>query len=289
MTQGRRIIINADDFGLAAVVNEAVAEAHERGVLSSATIMANMPGFEEAARIAKGHPRLGVGVHLNLLRGAPLSDPTGIRTLVDRRGRFPGSAAEVWKRFALRRIDPDELDRELSAQIRRAIDAGILPTHVDSEKHVHALIPALFKRICDVALRFGIRRIRVIREPFEFLRGMPRPGLAQAAKLLLLNRHGFWCARVAMRRGMRAADAFFGVAMTGRMTSEVYRTLFPALPEGTTEAMCHPAASEGAFASIGERSWLDRLGRAEYRALVDPAVREALEESGVSLATYGEL
>lgn len=288
MTEAR-VIINADDFGLSSPVNEAVAEAHEHGVLSSATIMANMPGFDEAVRIARGHPALGVGVHINLLRGAPLSDPTSVRSLVDGRGRFLGSVAAIWKRFVLQRIDPHHIERELSAQIRRVIDAGIVPTHVDSEKHLHAVIPSLFKRLCDVAIRCGICRIRVVREEPERFRGVPRARLVPFLKMLLLNRHASWCAHVARRQGMRFADRFFGIARTGGMTPGVYRALFAELAEGSIEVMCHPAVSEDAFVSVGERSWLDRLSVAEYRALIDPAVREAFGRSGARLIHYGEL
>ncbi len=69
----RRIIINADDFGLCDGVNEAVAQAHSDGILTSATIMVNMPAAEKAVKIAKKLPSLGIGVHLNLTEGRPIS------------------------------------------------------------------------------------------------------------------------------------------------------------------------------------------------------------------------
>ena len=82
MSTPAKIIINADDFGLNSAVNEAVLASAESGILSSATVMANMPGFFEATRGALSYPRLGVGVHLNLI-GPVLNSqahgPAGLR------------------------------------------------------------------------------------------------------------------------------------------------------------------------------------------------------------------
>lgn len=287
MTASRRVIINADDFGLSSGVNEAVAEAHERGILSSATIMANMPAFEEAARIAKAHPQLGVGIHFNLLRGRPLSGR--VPSLVGPDGAFLESALAIWRRALLGGLSGEEIEEELAAQAERAKASGIAPTHADSEKHLHLLIPEIGGAACRVAKRFGIRAIRVVREGSWRAPGLPRPFAAQRCKRILLNWRGKVFALRALKHGLLFPDRFFGVAFAGRMTPELYHALFAALPEGTTEIMCHPATS--ALASEGARSpsWLDRHRPGEYRALLDPAVREALEKNGARLVTYADI
>ena len=75
-SRARKIIINADDFGMSAEANKAIVEAFEKNVISSTTLMANMSGFNEACELAHRHRLLGkIGVHLNLTSGYPLSEP----------------------------------------------------------------------------------------------------------------------------------------------------------------------------------------------------------------------
>jgi len=88
----RRLIINADDFGLTAGVNRAILEAHEHGVVTSATLMANGQAFEDAIALAQSRPGLGVGCHVVLVDGASLLDETAVRSLLDRGGNRSGHA-----------------------------------------------------------------------------------------------------------------------------------------------------------------------------------------------------
>ncbi|HPQ81384.1 MAG TPA: ChbG/HpnK family deacetylase [bacterium] len=289
MKKFTRIIVNADDFGQSSAVNEAVMAACENGVLTSATIMANMPGFEEAARGAASMQKLGVGVHLNILRGVPLSEPSRIRSLVCRRGCFLDSAGAFLARALSGRIDYDDVEAEFAAQIGRVIDFGITPTHLDSEKHLHIAFPRIGRIACALAKRFGIGAVRIVREPVSLLRGMPKASLSQTFKLMILNRQGSALTRVASGLGLAFADRSFGVALAGRMDADIYRRLFRAVSEGSMEIMCHPATSGNASAGARSVGWLDRFRAEEYRALVDPAVKEALAASGSVLINYGDL
>src|SRR6202142_1037144 len=82
-----RLILNADDFGLTRGINRAIAELHEAAALTSATLMANGPAFDAAVTIAHAHPNLGVGCHIVLTDGVPLSPPHTIPTLLGRDNR----------------------------------------------------------------------------------------------------------------------------------------------------------------------------------------------------------
>ena len=130
----RRVIINADEMGIDEPRSRGILEAHEKGVVTSASIMANSPHLENLAALLRGHPGLGVGVHLNLTDGSPiLSHP---RTLADRQGQF-FQKAEARRRLMEGRLDLEEIRSEFDLQIRRAKDAGIEPTHLDSLHHIH--------------------------------------------------------------------------------------------------------------------------------------------------------
>ena len=132
------MIVNGDDFGQNQLANRGVVDAFARGLISSTTIMANQPGFEEAIELAHSH-RLGahLGIHLVLTEGLPLTEPIRRRPrFCDGEGAFrmwePG--ARPW-RFG--REDRDCLVEELVAQVNRVRAAGFAVTHVDSHHQVH--------------------------------------------------------------------------------------------------------------------------------------------------------
>jgi len=150
----RCIIINADDFGLTKGINKAVRQAHSEGVLTSTTLMANMPAAQQAVEIAKELPRLGVGVHLNLLEGQPVSNESSVKQMLCRQGRFVRSAAALAVKAALSKNVRKAIKIELEAQIRRVIDYGIKPTHLDSHKHIHCF-PCIFPIVCGLAESLG--------------------------------------------------------------------------------------------------------------------------------------
>jgi predicted glycoside hydrolase/deacetylase ChbG (UPF0249 family) len=139
-------------------VNRAVAEAWERGILTSATLMVNMPAFEDAVRVARAHPSLGVGVHLNLTSGTPVAAAGSVPALTGPEGRF-SPLGTVLKRLSLAQLDLAQVEVELAAQIERALAAGIAVTHLDSHHHVHSH-PALHGLVIGLARRYGIRAVR---------------------------------------------------------------------------------------------------------------------------------
>ncbi|MFC3420016.1 chitin disaccharide deacetylase [Salinicoccus hispanicus] len=128
-----KFIINADDFGYSRAVNYGIIDAHTEGVLTSTTLMTNMPGAQHAFELAKSHPSLGIGVHLTLTCGRPLLDSH--HTLVDSNGDFK----KLHHYQAKFHVDPDELYDEWQAQIEKFLSTGLRPTHLDSHHHVNNL------------------------------------------------------------------------------------------------------------------------------------------------------
>ena len=153
------IIVNADDFGQSSIVNRAIVACFDRGLISSATMMANMPGFDEACGLAISSQLTDrIGVHLNLTDGWPLlpelrSNPA----LCDGSGRF--------RRFRSRLLSKSDramIAAEVGAQIQRCRAAGLPLTHADSHQHVHNE-PMVFLAIQPVLKRLGIRHLRISR------------------------------------------------------------------------------------------------------------------------------
>lgn len=126
----KRLVINADDFGFTKGVTEGIIEGYERGIIRSATALCNMPQIEYAAGLARNNPGLGVGVHLTLTLGKPLTEN---KTLTDERNLFHDKKL-IWSK----KIDPKEVYHEFKAQIERYIKVfGRRPTHLDGHHGVH--------------------------------------------------------------------------------------------------------------------------------------------------------
>ena len=235
-----RVILQADDFGRDAPTTDAVLRCIEHGTITSATLMTNMPGTEAALGLARGlGRRVSVGVHLNLCEGRPL---TSARTLVSRSGWFR-SRATVLRQAAAARLDSDALEAEMVAQVRRARDAGVEISHLDSHKHLH-VVPGISAIVARVARRFEIGHVRC----------PARLGLAGGAG------SSTWAnvlcrtlaARIARRSftaaGLRSPDAFVDlrqlVTRSPHLDARRVRRLF-AGGNRCIEVMCHPAASGG--------------------------------------------
>jgi len=278
----RKIIVNADDFGLCAPVNEGIILAHRRGILTSATLMVNTPGFDQAVALARETPTLGVGLHLNIVRGRPLSLPDKIPSLIGPDGRFPADAGRILRKLYFGRIKAAEIERELRAQIEKGLATGLPLTHLDSEKHMHAAPPVL-KIVLRLGREYGFRKIRFIRE----LAVTRHPVLSLKAAYLSAG-----CAL--MKRRLREAgfvitDRFYGICNSGRMSAARYRDIFRRGGEGTAEIGVHPGfQTPELFAVEAEvgRYYINAFREGELQALLDPGLPAIARRSGVELVNF---
>lgn len=269
----RRLVINADDFGFTRDVNDGIIEAHRRGVLGAATVMANGAAFDHAAELARRNPSLDVGCHLTLIGGDSVLDPA--RAL-------PSSAPELLHAIAWGGID---LDAELAAQIQKILSAGIPATHLDTHKHTH-LAPPVLGAVARVSSRFGIPWVR---RPFDlplFAGRSAAPwNMRAAARVLPLVRRRF--DRVLKEHGCRTTDYFAGFLVTGRFRTADLVDLVRSLPEGTTEFMCHPGYCTGELR--GAHTRLKESRERELEALVARETIQAIREAGVELVAFRDL
>ncbi len=280
----KRVIINADDFGLCNGVNKAVAQAHTDGVLTSATIMANMSAADEAIKIAKQLPNLGVGVHLNLFEGQPLSKDSCIDCLLDAGGSFALSPAKLSLLSIGRHKIRNAIRTELAAQIQWVIDNGLKPTHLDSHKHIHCF-PAIFPIVCDLARRFEIAAIRFTFEPKQ-LTAMPWPlpseGGRKRAKavrtMAKINR--------IQNSAFLKTNCLLGVAHTGKIDVNFFKAVTLYNLAATAEVMTHPGLADG----LNQRQTrLLHQRKAELEALCNERTKQYFENAGIKLVHYGKL
>jgi hopanoid biosynthesis associated protein HpnK len=282
-----RLIVQADDFGLSEAVNRAVIAAHENGIVTATSLMAGGEAFEHAVALAKECPTLDVGVHLTLTEQQPVAAAGTVRSLVGADGRFAPHAVQFAKRYLRGEIALAEVRTELDAQIRRVLDHGLVPSHLDGHQHVHVL-PGIARIVAELARTYGIRAVRY---PAERLRGYMLRDLAGLKDLagakrvfeqLVVGGLSF----LSPLRALRRADRFVGFYFGGRLDERNLRTVLEHLPaRRTIELMCHPGLDDPASRyGHWHYAWA-----AETAALSSPRIREMLEARGVRLIGYREL
>jgi chitin disaccharide deacetylase len=286
----RRLIVNADDFGLTQGVNRAVVEANSSGIVTSSTLMANGQAFEDAIRCAASASRLSVGCHVVLVDGLPVLGERKTPTLSDKKtqdGRFYESLSGMALRATLGRVDADEMEAEVTAQIRKLQSAGIVVSHLDTHKHTH-VFPAVLRPLLRAARTCGVPAIRNPFGPVRFSSLAKYPTLwKRYSQVTVLNRLGGRFRRSVLDAGMLTTDGTVGIVATGAMDSSIFRSIIDSLPEGTWEFVCHPGYNDVDLDGI--RTRLRESRAEELRLLTSPEAREILDRSGVELISYCEL
>jgi len=287
----RRLIINADDFGLTSGVNRAIVDAHDHGVVTSATLMANARASDEAVRLARSHLRLGVGCHLVLVDGSPISDPARLTSLVRAgSGRFHHGLPGLGISALTARLDPEQVEAEASTQIRWLQSHQLDVSHVDAHKHAH-ILPAVLTGVLCAARACGIRAVRNPFEPAWSLttaHANARPALWKrfvAVRSLRILRASF--REQVARAGLRTTDGTVGIVVTGFLDAPSFRRIVEHLPEGTWELVCHPGYDDEELRASGTRLLQSRAS--ELALLSSPQTRELLVRHNVDLISYRDL
>jgi chitin disaccharide deacetylase len=285
----KRLIVNADDFGLTHGVNRAIAACHQRGIVSSATLMATGACFDEAVAMAAQLPRLGVGCHVVLVDGEPLLPASQVRSLLaPGTNRFYHSIGEVLRAVAVGRFRAEEVEAEAGAQLARLRGSGIEVSHFDSHKHTH-MFPSLLRPLLRAASAHGVMSVR---NPFE------APGAvswreARLSKTLLVRKaetallrawlYGRWLPTV-RAAGFTTTDGSLGIAATGTLDEARLRAMLKQMRAGTWELVCHPGYNDGELAAI--RTKLRESREVEMRALLTMDPVELCDEYGAELVTF---
>ena len=248
-----RLIVNADDFGLTAGVNRAIAELHRAGVLTSTTLMARAAATAEAIAIARATPTLGVGCHVVLVDGEAALPPREIPTLIDpRTGRFQPTLGAFLQRLLTGRIRSAEIEAEAAAQIAFLQSQGVALTHIDAHKHVH-IFPAVLRPVLSAAKALGIRAVRNPFEPQWSLRATSGAPWLRRAEVSLLR-----CLEPAFRRivaeeGFSTTNGALGVLATGTLDAAAVASLLQRLPSGVWELVTHPGYNDADLAQARTR------------------------------------
>jgi predicted glycoside hydrolase/deacetylase ChbG (UPF0249 family) len=291
----RRLIINADDFGLTSSVNRAIAECHQQGVVTSTTLMATGSALADAAGLSTCMPKLSVGCHVVLVDGVPVLPAGQVQSLAcaENGTAFAPTLGGFLQRVATGRFAEEDIEAEATAQFQKLQSTGVAISHFDSHKHTH-IYPSVLRPLLRAARACGIRALRnpfVPSRPlaFEELRGRPflwkRYLQVRALRRFLPAFH-----ELVAEHDMVAPDGCVGVIETGFLDEKLFaatvRAISETLPEGTWEMVCHPGYNDAGLAGV--RTRLRESRELEFRVLTSGTAREMLERSGVQLISYRE-
>ena len=276
MTRNRLLIVNADDYGLSVSTSHTIVELHEVGVVTSTSALVLAPGFAPTARLIAGHPTLGVGVHLCLVGPDPaVLSAREIPTLVGRRGQLAPSWHRLLPRLLAGRVDPADVERELTAQVQLALDHGLRPTHLDSHQHLH-LWPGISTASVNVARRFGIQAVRC---PESRSWKTERPPVSVMSTLLR---------RELAAAGLVTTERFAGLDESGKAVADRFDRVMSRVPATVTsfEFGVHPSV-DGDLERARYR-WRHR-GSDEAAGLARMGLRDRLQAAGWHLGTFAHL
>ncbi|MDP9266565.1 MAG: ChbG/HpnK family deacetylase [Chloroflexota bacterium] len=235
-----------------------ILEAHRNGIVRSASLLVTYPESAEAAGLAACERGLEVGLHLDLVGAGPAADPSAVRSIVDREGRFHPLGVFV-RRILTGRVRASDIATEVRAQARRARSFGISPLAWDSHRHVH-LIPFVARVVGALAREEGVRWLRRGRSPRAARGWKPR-----ALSISTLASEGFF-------RGIPGNDWYLDLSSWRPQPDPATLGRLP-MTRGSGELGCHPGEIDDrpdpADALAGRRV-------AELALLTEPAVLAAL-------------
>ncbi len=264
----KRLIVTADDVGLHRGMTDGAIQAHESGIVTACSVVANGAAFNHAVERLRDYPKLSVGIHLALVEERPVA--ADVESLLGAGGLLHGGYYDFVPRYFARRVRIDEVEREFRAQIEAVLAAGITLRHANGHQHLH-LLPRVFSVVQRLAEEYRIPYVRIVDEKKRG-RGLRDMSVA------ILSRLG----RAARARSrVRTNDRTIGVTPAGHVSTAALIALLDDV-DGVTELVCHPGVAESELHQAYDWGY---EWEAETRALCDPALREAIASRGIELVT----
>lgn len=252
----RQLIINADDFNLTLGVSRGILRAHDEGIVTSTTLLINLPLEETVIREIKKRRNLGAGLHLNVTLGKPVNRPSQVPTLVKEESRFRRPMDYLRKMPSLK-----EVLLEYEAQVQTFRECfGRLPDHLDTHHHLHDY-PLFWKALSSLAEKWKlpVRRSRIFQ--IKSFNGL--------------------------LKGVKTTDYLFGnLEARYHWEPKSFWGIVENLPEGTSEIACHPGFCDHNLREISSF----REGReAEFKLFSNHTLRRRISDLGIDLIRFNQI
>jgi len=269
----KKLIVCADDFGLTKGINKGIVSAYSEGIVTRTSIIANGDAFDHAVLLSGKNKGLKVGIHLTLIEERPINEPKNIRSLIGEDGKLHANYRIFVLRYALRKIDVNEVYAEWESQIKKVLSSGIVINHIDSHQHLH-MLPGIFEKTLDLASKYKINKIRIhyhnivdIRTVKEFLLAF----LSSMHRKRVLN------------SGISTAEHFWGLQHGGNTSESDIIKFIDNVKFGTTEMMCHPG--------YADNKYCQKYGHWKYnpeeelKVLTSDLIKEKLKDKNIKLVS----
>ena len=278
----KQLIINADDLGLTPAVNRGIVRAFRDGIVTSASLLVTGSAFEGAVALARENPDLDVGLHLALVEEQAVLGRDVLPTLVDQTGRLPRNSTEFIQRAVLGRINWDDVEREIAAQIALFQKTALRLSHVDSHQHLH-----MFSPVFEIVRRLTRAMDNVwIRNAVGPWRKSPDVSMRRWLQRLGLNLTSISVTRLGRQLRPQMPDGLYGFEQGGCLTGPALKKIFQRIPHGLYELVCHPGEDD-ADTQTRYSHWHYHWGE-ELKVLTTPEIRVALEEQGIVLTSFAQ-
>jgi len=280
----RKLIVNADDFGLHHSINEAVEDAHQNGILTSASLVVNGESFEKAIAIAKRNKKLGVGIHLTLNGENPVASVSQIPSLIGTDGKLFENHITFCLNILRRKICLEHIKIEIEAQLDKFFQAGLIPTHVDSHRHIH-LFPPVFRVVKEVLRKHNLTKVRFLNVPFSdyFYGNFSKVIMERFLKLSIFSKD----------KNMQSPDYFYGAFNSGSIDFKYFKKTIIKLRPGISEINFHPGKNNVLLKEkygIWEKRyhWKCNWER-EYNILLNPDIKTLIQKHNISIINHLEI
>ncbi|GAB4469661.1 MAG: carbohydrate deacetylase [Anaerolineae bacterium] len=280
----KRLIVNADDLGYTPGVTRGIIRAHQKGIVTSTSVMINMPhGPEGVLQAMQEAPALGLGLHLTLTAGRPVLPPAAVPGLVREDGSFRRKEELI---AGLHTLNIEEVQRELEAQIDRFTrTAGRPPDHLDSHHHITYLSPPLLALTMKLAADLGVP----IRNPLagdEETSAQALIAMGITASETVAWELANTLTRMVQTTGVKMPDYFIADFYGARVILGDLLNILMEVPEGVSELMCHPAEVDDL---LRETSGYTDARAKELESLTHPSAREVCNSQFIQLINFGDL
>jgi hopanoid biosynthesis associated protein HpnK len=278
----KRLIVNADDFGLSPEVNAGIMRAHRDGILRTASLMVAEPSARAAAELARDNPALDVGLHAVVCRGRSMLTASRLGTVVSASGDFMESPVAAGLRYFFDRSLRAVMTDELRAQVERHLELVGYLNHIDGHLnfHVHPLFADI---LVNLAVEYKVPCIRLPRERvMTTLRLRQDNAMRKIVESVIFRTLSRRTSRMMAERGLTSTDALFGLHQSGHLSEDYVVGVIDRIRDGTTELYFHPAADIGGVPPSAE-------SQLEVEILTGARVRDAIARNGIELTTFADL
>jgi hopanoid biosynthesis associated protein HpnK len=279
------LIVTADDFGLSSPVNEAIAKAHEKGILTTTSLMVSAPAAEDAVNRAKALPDLKVGLHLVLSNGKSTLPASDLSALVDDKGEFSSNQVSSGIKMFFNTAAKYQLEKEIRAQFEAFKATGLKLDHVNAHNHMH-LHPTVFDLILTIGSEYGLTAIRLPNEvPLESIIDDKKDKVKRFSQYFFLKPFISSMKKKCNVRDIKYNETIYGLHDSGHMNIDKLIRILPHIEEGVTEIYMHPATER--WDDIDPAAD-DYEFEAEYKALIHARTKRAIEKFDITLSGFND-